>query len=405
MALLKQQIKPLLVSLVGLAFLFFFSGPVACLTTAIVCMVWFVSNSKQPSDNMQLSRCHAGTRQNDIKSEELHILIKKVNGTVDDSMNSLKAELEQIKNLIACSVEELNGSFYGLNEDVSSQASLISFMSTQLQSLHTGEEATEDGMININEFISNTSIVLTSFVDSLVDSSKSSMDVVECMEDLSSEMTRIFKFLAEVRQIAEQTNLLALNAAIEAARAGESGRGFAVVADEVRNLSISSNRLNDEIKFCVTNAQSKLDKASSVVGASASSDVSQVMLSTKKVDDMMGSLSNLDTFITESVQQAGSINQDISQKTAIAVRNLQFEDIVRQVAEHADKKIDLLSAFMQKMNTELCDIEECDDVDLSCQKLAELDTELNSIVDDLLQMPGDKPALQENMQEGDVELF
>lgn len=69
------------------------------------------------------------------------------------------------------------------------------------------------------------------------DVDKSTIETMECVDDLSNRFKDYAKMSETVIGIADQTNLLALNATIEAARAGEAGRGFAVVADEVRKLA------------------------------------------------------------------------------------------------------------------------------------------------------------------------
>jgi methyl-accepting chemotaxis protein len=411
--ILKQYFLPLSLSVAGLVYFSLTEGTGYEFSVSMIILAsWLVTVIRR--EKQLLTQTGNVLMTPEIKSDmghktdSIHKLIRKVNGTIDGSMNSIKIELGQIRDLIANSVMDLNTSFYGVNNDVSSQADLINNLAGRLNMTEDDENNTQDEnnqTLNISSFVSKTSVILKSFVEAMISNSKHSMDVVRSMDDLSTEMESIFRFLNEVKQIADQTNLLALNAAIEAARAGEAGRGFAVVADEVRNLSLTSNRLNDEIKKCVTSAQDKLAEASEKVGETASEDVTQVMLSTDNVDTMMNSLSQLETFINESVDKASSINTEISDKTAVAIRNLQFEDIVRQVAVHADEKINLLSGFIQSFTAELCEIEECEDNQSSEQMIINIQSRIDQITEELVSLPGKKPASQNSMAEGEVDLF
>jgi methyl-accepting chemotaxis protein len=417
--LLKHYLFALVMSACGLVYIFISGNTITSnLVSILIPVGWIISIIRREKQNQNLTIEEVTTsihKEDDQKADSIHSLISSVNGTVDESMNSIKTELGQIRDLTSTSVMNLNESFYGLSNDVSSQAELINNLSGRLhvgeveESISEGQVKNDEGStgneISIHSFIDKTSSILNSFVNTMVDNSKHSMDVVRSIDDLSKEMESIFRFLEEVKQIADQTNLLALNAAIEAARAGEAGRGFAVVADEVRNLSLTSNNLNDEIKRCVTSAQSKLTEASKMVGETASQDVTQVLLSTKDVDTMMGSLSVLDTFINKSVESASNINTEISDKTAIAIRSLQFEDIVRQVSVHADEKINLLSAFIQEFTESVCEIEECKDQNLAQQLINDLQNRIDQITDDLISLPGKKPAAQNTMAEGEIDLF
>lgn len=410
--ILKQYLLPLTLSAAGLGYFSLMESPrYAVFVSMIILASWLVSVIRREKKLQGQSSHETVTVENklvkDQKGDAIHNLMRKVNDTIDSSMNSIKVELGQIRDLIENSVMDLNSSFYGVNDDVSSQAELINNLAGRLSMAGDENDNSSEQMqvLNISSFVSKTSVILKSFVDAMVSNSKHSMDVVRSMDDLSKEMESIFRFLNEVKQIADQTNLLALNAAIEAARAGEAGRGFAVVADEVRNLSLTSNRLNDEIKKCVTSAQYKLEEASEKVGETASEDVTQVMLSTDNVDTMMNSLSQLETFINDSVDKASLINTEISDKTAIAIRNLQFEDIVRQVATHADEKIDLLSGFIQSFTAELCEIEECEDNNSAEQMISNLQSRIDQITEELTSLPGKKPASQVSMAEGEVDLF
>ncbi|MGI6402744.1 MAG: methyl-accepting chemotaxis protein [Oscillospiraceae bacterium] len=64
--------------------------------------------------------------------------------------------------------------------------------------------------------------------------------LMEAMNEMANQSSRIQKIIKTIDDIAFQTNILSLNAAVEAARAGSAGKGFAVVAEEVRNLANKS---------------------------------------------------------------------------------------------------------------------------------------------------------------------
>jgi len=408
--LLKYYLLPLLFSVGAAIYISIsentnYSGLVSFLTV-VSWVVMVIRREKQIQLKTDFVADNSiSNREGNKITDSIHKLIGKVNETIDASMNSIKVELGQVRDLTENSVMNLNESFYGINNDVSSQGNIISELSGRLHMVSKEGSTNHEEIVSISSFILKTSGVLEEFIKAMVRNSKHSMDVVVAINDLTLEMESIFKFLEEVKQIADQTNLLALNAAIEAARAGEAGRGFAVVADEVRNLSITSNTLNNEIKDCVTSAQFKLNKASSMVGDTASEDVTQVMLSTRNVDEMMASLAKLELFIDESVEKAAVVNRDISSKTATAVRNLQFEDIVRQVSEHAEKKINLLSEFVQSFTEGVCDIEECNDDVRAVQMINDLQLRIEEISEELISFPSKKPAVQNTMSEGEIDLF
>ena len=409
--MLKPYFVPLVLSIAGIALLMPNKiNNYSPLILSIVLLSWIVNSIYREKKLSQIKQSITPSAEIELNNtstkESIHNLITQVNGTIDESMSSIKVELEQVRDLTSTSVMNLNESFYGLNNDVQSQSTVIKQIAGRIR-LNQNEDVNEsvDDVVSISGFIGKTSKVLKQFVNAMINNSKHSMDVVSSIEDLSAEMETIFRFLDEVKQIAEQTNLLALNAAIEAARAGEAGRGFAVVADEVRNLSLTSNNLNNEIKSCVTTAQQKLALASEMVGNTASQDVTDVMMSTHNVDNMMASLAKLEKFIDESIEETAVINTNISEKTAVAIRNLQFEDIVRQVAEHAEEKINVLSEFVQNFTEGVCEIEECEDENHAVTMINDLQQRVENIAEKLTSLPDKKPASQGSMAEGEIDLF
>ena len=142
-----------------------------------------------------------------------------------------------------------------------------------------------------------------------------------------------------------------------------------------------------------------------MVDETANKDVSLLMQNIHHIEEMATSLFELESYINESVEHAAVINTGIADKTMVAIRNLQFEDIVRQVADHANKKINILSEFIQGFTADLCEIEESDDESKANSMLDNLQSRLENITEELVNLPGRKPVLQENMGEGEVDLF
>jgi methyl-accepting chemotaxis protein len=257
--------------------------------------------------------------------------------------------------------------------------------------------------IGIDQFVRETSDVLEYFIQMMLAGSKHSIDTVDHIDDVAEQMHDIFRLLKDVKSIADQTNLLALNAAIEAARAGEAGRGFAVVADEVRKLSQHSNQFNDEIRHKAEEAQSTIDETRSIVGDAASKDMSVVITGKMRVDQMMESLRKLDSYVQTVLQQSAGVSADMERNTAVAVRCLQFEDIVRQVLEQADHRMHALSDTLQEVTRSLNGASDLDGPPAG-EALSAAQKRLENLVatkDEKFRMP----AAQDTLSEGSVELF
>ncbi len=126
--------------------------------------------------------------------------------------------------------------------------------------------------------------------------------VVDTMSSINDSAKKIVDIIAVIDGIAFQTNILALNAAVEAARAGEQGRGFAVVASEVRNLAQRSAAAAKEIKTLIGDSVEKVDAGSKLV-AQAGSTMDEIVISVKRVTDIMAEI------MAASQEQSSGIEQ------------------------------------------------------------------------------------------------
>jgi len=137
---------------------------------------------------------------------------------------------------------------------------------------------------------------------------------VGAMHEISESSQRIGEIIRVIDEIAFQTNLLALNAAVEAARAGEQGRGFAVVAAEVRNLASRSASAANEIKDLIQDSMKKVEDGSTLVMQSGQT-LDQIMLSVKKVSDIVGEITSASREQSAGIEQVNSAVTQMDQMT------------------------------------------------------------------------------------------
>ena len=356
--------------------------------------VWSRENQKGDESSLQEE-----TDQISIDDSEIYSVVGEVNQHLVRELSDQQGYLQQIRQLVQEAVGTLSESFNGLHKDSQIQSNLMHSLIDNMGNSSEKNEGQEE-QISLDVFVNDTSEVMDYFIDFMVTSSKYSIDTVTGIDEMTDHIEGIFSLLSDVKSIADQTNLLALNAAIEAARAGEAGRGFAVVADEVRNLSVRSNQFNDQIRQRIEDAQRANVTTREIVGQTASADMTAIITGKKRVDDMMAKLQTMEKIVEGLVNDASHVSGAIGERTVSAVRSLQFEDIVRQVSEHAESRVSEIEQFIQQVNQDL----EAVAVSNSKESFANIRANLQTLNEKILVAP-DGPADQESMSEGGIELF
>ncbi|MBI3776023.1 MAG: hypothetical protein HY273_10800 [Gammaproteobacteria bacterium] len=262
---------------------------------------------------------------------------KTIAATVQEQVVMVRNDVKQVRNLVHTAIDDLSGSFSGLNAQSLAQKEFVVSLINNLSSPGETGAGDEQGM-SIIQFAGETERILQFFVDTVTSTSKESMRLVYQLDDMWTQANSVVKLLTGVKSIADQTNLIALNAAIEAARAGEAGRGFAVVANEVRTLSRHSNELSAQIDKVVNENMDGIRVARDIINEMASQDMKVMLGSRKKVGEMMAEITRIHRLMSTNLDEIGSISNDVTARVNTAIVALQFEDIVRQLCEHVEAR-------------------------------------------------------------------
>jgi methyl-accepting chemotaxis protein len=326
-------------------------------------------------------------------------LVEHMEGHVGTVVGQMRNDLRQIQTLVGDATSTLQGAFHGLNDRTGRQSELVGGMISMLRDPN-GENMAMAG------FAEETDEVLRYFVDYVVNTSANSMGMVERIDDMVGHMAHADELLGDVKVIADQTNLLALNAAIEAARAGDAGRGFAVVADEVRKLSKRSNRFNDEIRQVIGESMKAIDGARDAIAKLASQDMNFAIQAKTRVNSMLEHLTQLNQSVEGTLDSVSDISGEVNNLVGNAVRSLQFEDIVTQLAAYSERHLDRIHGLVNRIHGGLSElrVSEARQPRDFLVALQQLQAELDAFVAEELDRDS-KPVGQASMSEGDVELF
>lgn len=304
----------------------------------------------------------------------------------------VEAEIMRVDSLFRESVAVLSGCFQRLND--------ISVREHDIVRQVFGVQSDNRGMAS---FVQDASLLMDEFVSILVDMSKQGMATVYHIDDMTDQLGVMFSKVDQISSLTSQTNLLALNASIEAARAGDAGRGFGVVATEVRRLAVSSQELNQQIREQVSHAKAIIERVRQTVGTMAARDLNTTIDAKDRVTSVLDSVGGMNQTINQSMAELSTLNDQVAEGVADAVRTLQFEDISTQSLQTARRHL----VRLQRLSAELLALSQAQRAygGASHRKYVQQLRECLRSHADEWRADSHKMVAQQSMASGEVELF
>jgi len=297
--------------------------------------------------NRQTQKASVSTQTSQDKAINLdwhtHMqLYQEAIATVDEC----EANINNVLTVQNDAVTLLGDSFDGLGRLMTEQTG--GFISDLVKSTDDAEIFHSEQM---KQFANNTSQTLERFIQSTIEMSASTMELLEKVNLIYESMPQAMKALQDIDQISSQTNLLALNAAIEAARAGEAGRGFAVVADEVRALSNRSAGFSDGIQKQLRSIQSQIEQLTQHVSKVAAQDMSYIIDAKKDIDTALKQIIIKAEKDSKVIARIDSSAHELETAISDTIRGLQFSDITSQSLTYTNQSLHHLKDALKQVTT------------------------------------------------------
>jgi methyl-accepting chemotaxis protein len=358
------------------------------ITLLALFMAWLMLSGAAKNESGKYVQ-HEAQKQSAVES-----VLMQTHPQFATNFEGASGDLDQVQALLADAIEKLLESFSGMQNLIKSQQNAA----LGLVGSHKEEDSNETG-----DFLAEISATFQQLIVTIVNNSKVGLELVEKMDIVTDKVSDILAVLSDIDGIAKQTNLLALNAAIEAARAGEYGRGFAVVADEVRKLSGRSEQLSQQIRTTVSGVKEAIGTAEGSIEQMASLDMGFAVESKKKVGEALVRAQRVNANMTVVISQQSEIAREVDVVVGRAISSLQFQDMVGQLLQHSNTRINSMKAAWHRMGD--WSKEAAQGHAASPDKIDRMRAEIGEIFSKAEALSARNPVRQEKMATGDIDLF
>ncbi|HET9958144.1 MAG TPA: methyl-accepting chemotaxis protein [Polyangiaceae bacterium] len=309
----------------------------------------------------------------------------------------VRRDLRRVRKLLSDSVKQLQKSFYDLAGQVQKQREQLDGLLATVDK--SNDRAPSAAQKTIRTFINDITPLLESLTALLTHLAAQGASGAQRVESMTKELNETFALLGQIESIARQTDIISLNAAIEASRAGEKGHGFAVLAKEVRQLAAFSKTLNDQIAVQLKKTARAMGEVQRLLVDSSTRDSDATESAEARIQSSLADLAELDRSVGKGLEAVSQIAHRTSESVGAAVRCLQFEDIVGQLLDSVQGRIERVERALGSFERLVTSVSAPQP-----QLASELEAQLDEL-SEIFEEEHDCPVHQTSMAVGQVELF
>lgn len=309
----------------------------------------------------------------------LHDMQECMSGEV----NAIRSQTAQIQSLLVDAIATLHETFAGIHE---SSAAQMKVMTTLMMDITDARDEQ-----NIFQKAEHAGHVLKGLMDTMMLSSRNNLRALTSMDQVRGRMQTMAEMCNERRAVVEE--LLA------------AAGGDAVPGEVVRRLGGELLQLYREQEGYTGDTLKQFRETHRLVDEIASRDMDDVFASKTRVEEILDHFFSINEMVSDTRVQVNQVNADLRQHLGAAIRALQFEDISSQSLGHTGRHLDR----MQGMIAILVDgLKELEKPGISVAQCIEHIAGIHRAMTDYhqtLRLEDSNPISQENMDEGDVDLF
>ncbi|MDQ6968110.1 MAG: hypothetical protein Q9M14_05435 [Mariprofundaceae bacterium] len=316
-------------------------------------------------------------------SQSMTSVLRNMQESMSGEINAIQGQTHQIESLLKDAIAALHEAFGSIHEASDQQMKVMTGMMMEVVG------ATDD--INIFQKAENASEILTGLVDTLLLSSKNNLRALTAMDSLQGNL----QHLAELDQ--EQQALMV--------QLCECGKAEQVDVEKMRQLSqLLLDKQHAQTEFTIKTMAS-FKKTHQLIDSVASKDMVEVFAAKDKVESILQHFFQINELVTNTRVQVNQVNADMRKHLGSAIRALQFEDISSQSLGHTDRHLGRMAGMIAILTEGLANLDQSGiTIEAYVAGIASIHGAM-SAYHQTLQLEDSNPISQENMDEGDIDLF